>query len=264
MAEQRVEDGTGFSYSGAELEALADAKNYYRWILSYLSPYLKGSVVEVGAGIGTFASHLLASPEIGPNIDRLTLLEPADNLFHHLIRRFPPSDAGPPAGGTDQAANGSDRRVRPVQAYFGDADLGGSVDSIVLVNVLEHIEDDAAFAAAAIEALRGGGTLLIFVPALQWLYGTLDAELEHFRRYTRQTLTQLLQEAGFTVELTRYMNLLGVASWFLAGKIVRSRTIHPRDIAFYDRCVIPWVSRLESWVAPPFGQNVMAIARKTR
>ena len=132
---------------------MAAAPNYYRWIVGRCEPYLGRRIVEVGAGIGTFAEHLLRA---APGAE-LTLIEPADNNFPHLRARF------------------ADRpRVRTRQGYLEDGGEAQGADAIVAVNVMEHVHDDAAFLAAARRRLAPGGQLLLFVPALPALYGTLD------------------------------------------------------------------------------------------
>jgi len=232
---------TGFAYSGTELESFAQASNYYRWILGLMEPYLQGQVLEIGAGLGTVGDRLAALPAVRETV----LLEPADNLYARLAGRF------------RDVPN-----VKTVQGYFGRTDLPRDFDAIVLINVLEHIQDHVTLIGDAYQHLRPGGALLLFVPAMQWLYGSLDAEFEHFRRYGRGPLVQLLRQPGFSIVQLRYMHAVGVLGWLLAGKVLRKTTISPASMRAYDRFVIPWVSRVESWVRAPFGQSLLAIAVK--
>lgn len=233
--------GTDFTYSGEELDSLVEARNYYGWIASRFAPYLGARMVEVGAGIGTFLAFLL---ELRPDA-RVTAIEPADNNFPLLARRF--------AG---------DARVTPVHGYLNGALPAGGADAVVAVNVMEHVEDDAAFIAAAARALAPGGHLLLFVPALPALFGTLDEEFEHFRRYTRRALTAKLAAAGLEPVSVRYMNVPGIAAWFLWSKLLRRRTITAGDARVYDRWVVPMVRALEDRITPPLGSALMAVAKK--
>jgi SAM-dependent methyltransferase len=230
-----------FTYSGEELDALAGAVNYYRWIVRRFAPYLGRRIVEVGAGIGTFASHLRqAAPDA-----ELTLVEPAANNYPHLRARF-----------------ADDPRVRTVRGYLEDAGPAGSADAVVAVNVMEHVRDDAAFLRAVHGLLAPGGHALLFVPALPALYGSLDEAFEHFRRYTRAELDGRLRGAGLDPLRVAYTNLPGVAAWWLSGRVLRRRTVSARDARIYDRWVIPWVSALERVWTPPLGQSLIAVARK--
>ena len=229
----------GFTYSGEELDALAGAVNYYRWIVRRFAPYLGERIVEAGAGIGTFAGHLL---EAAPDA-HLTLVEPAENNYPHLAAAY----AGHP-------------RVRTVHGYLGDAGDAAVADTIVAVNVLEHVADDGAFLRTAHRLLAPGGHLLLYVPALPAIYGTLDEAFEHHRRYTRAGLDAALREAGFRPRRVAYTNLPGVAAWWLSGRVLRRRTVSPRDARLYDRWMIPWIAALERVWTPPAGQSLIAVA----
>lgn len=234
-------DDTGFLYSGTELESFSQAKNYYRWILGTMAPHLHGRVLEIGAGLGTVADRLWNREAVR----ELVLLEPADNLYADLAQRF----AGRP-------------NVITRKGYLGHIDLGDAFDAIVVINVLEHVEDDHRLLQDAFDELLPGGALLLFAPAMPCLFGSLDRQFEHFRRYRRAALRQLLESIGFRIESLRYMHSVGVIGWFVAGRVLRRRTIAPASMRLYDRVVIPWVSRVESWIPPPFGQSLLAVALK--
>lgn len=229
-----------FVYSGTELDAMAEAANYCCWILRYFAPYLGKRVVEIGAGTGTFSELLLKSERT----DELVLFEAAHNLFPLLRERF--------AG----------RRVSLHCGPFDLSQLAGPADSVVLVNVLEHVADDRELLSQIYQALRPGGSLLLFVPALEWNYGSLDKAFEHHRRYSKRGLKREIRTAGFHIERVRYVNMMGIASWFFAGKVLRQTTLKPAQVRWYDRWIIPWSFRLERMCEPPLGQSLLAIAVK--
>jgi SAM-dependent methyltransferase len=230
-----------FSYSGTELDAVAEAANYYDWIVDFFAGHFGNRIVEAGAGIGTVSQLVLdrASPRA------LTLIEPAANNLPALRNRF----AGDP-------------RVSVYHGYLED--LTGSLesDSIIAVNVLEHVERDDDFLKASYRILAPGGSLLLLVPACPSIFGSLDRAFDHFRRYTRSGLRASLLAAGFEIETTHYLNMVGVAAWFLSGRVLRRTTLGRGQVRFYDRWVIPVVRRLESVIPVPIGQSVIAIARK--
>lgn len=230
-----------FVYSGEELDALGGAKNYYGWITDRFAPYLGPRIVEVGAGIGTSTQHLL---EKRPGA-RLTAVEPAENNFPRLARRF----AGDP-------------RVTPVRGYLDASIPAASADAVVAVNVMEHVADDAAFLRHAARVLAPGGHVLVFVPALPALYGSLDEAFEHYRRYTRAGLVARLRETGLEPVSVRYLNLPGVVAWWLWARVLRRRTITDRAAGFYDRWVVPVVRAVEDRVPLPVGNGLIAVARK--
>ena len=232
---------TEFNYSGTELDALAEAKNYYNWVVKQFEPFLGPTVVEVGAGIGTFSEYLLRSPKV----QSLLAIEPAANTLPHLETRF----------------SGS-KNVQVLRGYLKDHYQSISADALVAVNVLEHVEDDAEFLREAFSAIVPGGHLLLFVPATPAIYGSLDKVFEHHRRYTRASLRSVIEKAGWVPRRISYMNMPGIAAWFMAGRILRKTSIAPNDAKAYDRLMIPWISRLEALMPPPIGSNLIAIATR--
>ena len=228
-----------FHYSGAEFEALSQADNYYGWIRSLFARHLRGRVAEVGAGRGNFSERLLNLESVRESL----LVEPDTVLAAELRTRF-----------------ADEPRVAILEGTFEQQHIEGPLDAMVLVNVLEHIEDDAGLVAAAHRALRPGGALLLFVPAGPALYGSLDAAFDHFRRYERKALAGLLERHAFRLEDIRYVNAPGALIWFLAGRVFRQQTIRVAQMRLYDRLAIPVIRRLETLVPPPRGQSLLAVA----
>jgi SAM-dependent methyltransferase len=232
----------GFDYSGSELGALTRASNYYRWLIGRFEPYLGADVLEVGAGIGTFSEMLLSVPRVRS----LVAIEPAANTYPLLAARL--------AGNS---------RATAIKGYLNDYSMDSSVDSLVAVNVLEHVEDDAEFLRLAWKAVVPGGRLLLFVPAVPAIFGSLDRAFEHRRRYTKRTLTQRIKRAEWTPEKVEYMNLPGVLFWFVAARVLRWKSIPGRSAQLYDRFIIPLTRRVEDIVRIPIGQSLLAVARKS-
>lgn len=230
---------TTYSYSGTELAALTAARNYYRWIYRQLAPHIGRRVVEIGAGVGTFADLLLGHPQL----ERLTLVEPAGNLFPLLRERF-----------------SKEPRVTLIHGQVDALPATALADSIIVVNVLEHVADDAGFLGRLRARLAPGGRMLILAPAGPAIFGTLDRAFGHHRRYTAAMLAGALSAGGFRVESLRYLNLPGVVAWFIAGRILRKTTLSVRAVRIYDRCVVPWLSAVESVAPPPCGQSLVAVA----
>jgi len=226
-------------YPGTELAALEAAPNYYAAILSHFAPHLGSHAVEVGAGIGTFSKYLLSCPQIST----LTLIEPANNLFPLLGEKL-----------------SGDARVCLVNGHLNRVADSLSSDSVVLINVLEHSEDDEDLLCTIRRVLKPKGTLLLFVPALPMLYGSLDKAFGHVRRYTKAGLRSRLEKQGFQVVCVRYFNLPGIVTWFVAGKVFNRKSLNARDVRLYDRWIMSWVGRLEQTCNPPIGQSLLAIA----
>jgi SAM-dependent methyltransferase len=234
---------TEITYEGNDLEVLADMPNYYSWIMETFAPCVSGHVVEYGAGAGTVSERL------APLASELTLVEPSINLVSLLRARF--------AGDlrTKVVPEGLESHSTKMAAE--------TVDTVVMVNVLEHIEDDQAALNALVHMMRSGGHLLIFVPALQFLMSKFDHEVEHFRRYHKPDLVAKVRAAGAKVRDCRYFDLPGVLPWLILNKFMGSTSFNPTLVGLNDRFVVPASRLLESWVQVPFGKNLILVAQKS-
>lgn len=135
-------------------------------------------------------------------------------------------------------------------------------DTAILINVLEHLQEDRAAVRKARSELRMDGTLAIFVPAFGLLMSDLDRRLGHHRRYTTGSLRKLLEGAGFTVTALRYYNLSGFLGWLWRFRIRGSTEQSPELVRFFDRKVLPVQLRLERALQMPVGQSVYAAAKR--
>jgi SAM-dependent methyltransferase len=244
VREQENSRGVGhagdFIYSGSELQAMRTAENYYRWIVGRFTPYLSGTVVEVGAGLGTFSKRVLELSSVA----QLIAIEPDRSAYQTLLATF----TGNP-------------RFEARLGYLEEQRLPAA-DSLIAVNVLEHVHNDRAFLGNTARVVRPGGYLLVFTPAVPAIFGSLDSSFGHHRRYTRSSLTERISGAGWKILTIRYSNLPGILAWFLLGRIFNSATVQTWQIRAYDRLVIPWLSRIEGVISPPLGQSLLAIAQR--
>jgi len=135
-------------------------------------------------------------------------------------------------------------------------------DTIIMINVLEHIEDDVAALAGARRVLRPGGRLIVFVPALQALYSKIDELVGHYRRYHLAPLAGLAEGAGFTIRERGYFDLLGIAPWWLVNTLMGSTSFNPTLAGLYDAVGVPITRVLEPLIRPPVGKNILLIAEK--
>ena len=235
------------AYVGKDLEAMSFAVNYHRWILQIFEPYLGVRIVEVGAGTGSFSELLLEL-----RLESLSLVEPSEAMIIQLRNRM---DKLNPSFS-----------VKIHQAIFkqvaGQIRLTDQPDSILYVNVLEHIVDDHAELHAINDALGKEGRVFIFVPAFSWLLGSFDRQIGHHRRYSRNELEGKCRAAGFKVIESRYFDLLGVVPWWIKYKLLKSDKMEPGAVRFYDQRIVPIASTVESKIAPPLGKNILMVAEK--
>jgi glycosyltransferase involved in cell wall biosynthesis len=224
------------------LARMAKLEPYNRWLVDRFSGALGKRVLEIGAGFGNLTRHLT---------DRELVVA---------------SDLDPVAVEYLKGAFRDDKRVEvesyrfPLEPAVRESLRARKIDTIVCCNVLEHIEDDRATLADMLAVLEPGGRLVLLVPALQRLYGTLDEHLSHFRRYEKAELEEKLAAAGFTLESCRFVNRPGVFGWYVNGKILRRRIL-PRGQLQAFKLVLPLLRREEK-NPPSFGMSLLAIARK--
>lgn len=220
------------------LAALEGAEHYTDWLWSLVRPHLRGRVLEVGAGRGTFSHRLV---EVAP----LVAVEPSAAQVAVLRECIEPLGATVIQGVLD--------------------DVGGApYGTIVMLNVLEHIPDDDAALATCQRLLEPGGTLVLWVPAFESLYGRFDHRIGHYRRYRRADLTARCARAGLRVEQCRYANLPGFFAWWLIVRLLRRVPTAGGLAGLYDRFVVPVARRVEARLPVPFGQSLFLVATRPR
>jgi SAM-dependent methyltransferase len=221
-----------------DLRSLARARRLCDWMFEQYSGEVRGSVAEVGAGIGTFSERILAA-----GAESLLAVEP---------------DPAPAAVLEERLAG--DPRVTIVreQLPFAPSLSPGAFDLVVCQNVLEHIEDDAAALRTLGAALRPDGRLAVLVPAHPRLFGQLDRAFGHYRRYTRASLTQIVEDAGLRIVDLRSFNLLGIPGWW-AKKLRGSEQLGRGSLAVYEALVRFW-RPIEDRMSLPWGLSLVGHA----
>ena len=227
---------------GRTLEVFSDTPHLNEWIYSKLASGVRGDVLEIGSGIGNI------SRLIRPNASSLVVTDTEPHYLSDLRRTFD-GDTGVVVAAYDLDAPPPE----PVAARRYDA--------IVAVNVIEHIADDRLLVSRLAELLRPGGRLLIYVPACPIAFGSLDVALGHHRRYTPATLTALLRSAQLDGGQPRYVNLLGLAGWFVSGRVLGRKSLSPRGVTLFER-LVPLV-RLEDRLTLPLGLGLHIQATKS-
>ncbi len=221
-----------------EFDSLREANNYRRALLKIFAPHLQGRVIEIGAGCGQFTELL----QQVATIQYLLAVEP-DAKFCAEIRKTLP---------TQPLVNGIITSVSET----------GPWNSIVSINVLEHIREDQNELAIYFSLLKPAhGRLCLFVPARQEIYAPIDADFGHHRRYSRDDLRRKLEQAGFRILKLHYFNFIGYFAWWLNFRLLGSRKFNPAMVRLFDRVIFPVGFGLENNITPPpIGQSLLAIA----
>lgn len=216
------------------------AARYNRWLFERTDGLIGARVVDVGAGIGTFTDFAAHEGR------EVVALEPDGELIGLLTERF--------------------REASNVRVLHGDVKdltpelVGFHADSVLCLNVLEHVRDDADALRRVREALVPAGKLFLLVPAHEWLFGSLDRSAKHERRYRKDRLRELLENAGFNVRALRHVNPLGIAGWFVWGRILRAPGLPARTLGAYDR-LVPLLRVLDA-LRVPIGLSLWAVAER--
>lgn len=240
MNDARVE------YIGRDLEAMDLAENYHEWIWDLMRPFVGKNIVEVGAGTGSFSKLILRSAP-----ESLSLVEPSA-MFEALREAT--------------SSVGEATTVRLFNTTFAEAAAAIASerrpDTVIYVNVLEHVENDEAELRTVYETLQNSGRICIFVPAMPVLFSRYDRHLGHYRRYKLGELTRKCERAGFSISFARWMDLPGTMPWFLKYKLMRSMNMEAWAVRLYDKMVVPVARRVEKLLHPPRGKNVVVVGEK--
>ncbi len=225
---------------GLEDDAGANQRRYKAYQLELMSPWFGESLLEVGAGLGEFASQVRG-------------------LKRHVVTDV---DAGAVAAMAARFADRPEVEARVLDLAGNlEEQVGGPVTTVLAINVLEHIEDDADALRRMAELTSPGGHVVIWVPGYQQLYGEFDRAVGHVRRYTPTTLRDAFERAGLSALEVKPVNLLGGFAWWLTvrrGGVGRQK---PGLVRLYDRFVVPTTRFVARRVTPPFGQSVLGVAR---
>jgi SAM-dependent methyltransferase len=234
---------TQVRFATDDLETMREARRYQGHVFSLFRPYIGARVLEVGSGIGTTTRALVEIAErvVGIEPNRASIACLRQTVGNH------------PAFALRDCHLEECQRSELIAERF---------DTILCVNVLEHIEDDQ-------EALRGfaeiaapaRGHVLIFVPAVEAAYGRLDAALGHHRRYSRRGLARMFEAAGLELHLLKYTNPIGLLAWMFKAYVMRSAAHSSREIALFETLVAPWALPLERVVPVPVGLSLVAVGR---
>jgi glycosyltransferase involved in cell wall biosynthesis len=215
---------------------------YNAWLHERFDAALGQRILEVGSGVGNQTRFF---------VDRERVV--ASDVEIHYVREL-----------NGKFGGRSNVKVASYRFPLSSADRaeleGEKLDTIVCLNVLEHIEDDAATLRDFASVLPKGGRLVLLVPSLEALYGTLDVHLHHYRRYERDDLKRLVSEAGFEVEKIRFLNRPGVFGWWLNSRVLKRKVLPKGQLAAF-RWILPLL-KLEERSDPSFGMSLLVLARK--
>lgn len=228
-----------YAYVGEELDLFERATTWKQYWARYVARHVRGDVLEVGAGTGNNLGVLTALDRH----QRWTSLEPDPSLLAALRTRL---------------AEGGYGEVETALGTTTDLEPDRQFDTVLYIDVLEHIEDDAAEVARAAARLRPGGCLVVLGPAHPALFSPFDAAVGHYRRYTARSL-RALRPPGLRCLGTWYLDAAGMALSAANRLLLRQSSPTPAQIAAWDRWVVPVSRRLDPLLGHRVGKSVLAV-----
>lgn len=220
------------------LESMSQAVWYNQWILEKIKPFLKGDILEVGCGIGNFTKDIVGFGNIWAMDVEGGYIKDLKNEVENNVKV-----------GVGDIERGK---------YFFQ---NRKFDSIVCINVLEHIKDDQAALENMVGLLQSGGMLVLLVPSHQFLYGEIDRAIDHYRRYEKSSLEKRLMSLGFRIVKSRRINIFGAIGWFIAGRVLKNKIVEANKLKIFN-LVAPLVLPIEDIIEPPVGTSVLIIGEK--
>ena len=196
-----------------------------------IANYLGTKIAEIGSGVGNFTEFLLRNDQ--------AIIDAFEPCYEMHARNV----------------HSDNHRVTCINGNFENesSSCTNLYESVIFINVLEHIENDLHAIQRSYEIINKNGNIVIFVPALQFLYSDFDRCIGHFRRYSKIELIDLVQKSGFKVIKCNYFDSIGIIPWFIFMKVMRFSLDH-KNAFFYDKLVVPWLKRIEKILTPPIGK----------
>jgi glycosyltransferase involved in cell wall biosynthesis len=229
-------------YGSHILHSLERAQKFNRWMAEAIAPHVGARVLEIGAGIGNITSWLLPRD-----------LYVASDINPHYLDYLRNLSLGKPYLHVDRIDLEDPQCFEPWRERF---------DTVVCLNVLEHVRDPLAALRNMHDALQPGGRAVIYVPQGQKRYSSLDEVLGHRCRYSRQMLREELRATGFEVEVLEDFNHFGVPGWILNGRVLKRRHFSRTQLKVFNMAV-PMIRRIDR-LLPWSGLGVIAVARRTQ
>jgi 2-polyprenyl-3-methyl-5-hydroxy-6-metoxy-1,4-benzoquinol methylase len=232
-----------FTYVGSELDLFAAAWNWKSYWSQQIRPFLRGDILEVGAGIGSNTRFLDPNGGSGPWV----CLEPDPKLIGQLVNSL--------------------RETEPRRAYeavcgtLEESLADQQFDTIIYIDVLEHIENDREELNRAASHLRPGGRLIVLSPAHQRLFSPFDAAIGHFRRYN-QPMLRRISPASLRLERMRYLDSAGLMLSAANMLLLRQSMPTHAQLRFWDNCIVPLSRVLDRLFFYSVGKTIIAVWRK--
>jgi SAM-dependent methyltransferase len=226
-------------YIGEELTIFKDAKNWKNYWYNSISEYIAGDLLEVGAGIGANTNLILQNHK---DVKSIVCIEPDKSLAHQIMGNI----------------SGDTTKVKVLNQYLNDLSKNKKFDTILYIDVIEHIEVESAELNNAKLHLKEGGVLIILVPAYNCLYSRFDKEVGHYRRYNKKMLIKAVPK-DLANEKLFYLDSLGVFASVINKLFVKQKYPTKEQIRKWDKLIIPVSKIMDRLVLNLFGKSLIGV-----
>lgn len=227
------------------LETISKADQFNKWMFDTIRPFIKGNILEIGSGIGNISAYLLKS------FERVALSDFDETYCHALKQLFHKNKnlAGIFC-------------INLVDENFDDSfsHLFGSYDTVIALNVIEHIKDDDLAIRNCKKFLKPQGHLIVLVPAYNGLYNGFDESLGHFKRYSKIGLKKMISNK-LQIEQAQFFNFAGIFGWFISGTLLKKTVIPSSQMNLYNK-LVPVFKLIDKFILNKVGLSVIVVGKK--
>ena len=224
-------------YKGSELELFKSASNWKNYFSSFLKAHITGSVADVGSGIGTNYEYL-----VNAHVDKWTFIEPDAFLMSKVAVSY--------------------STTVKHKGFLLDIDSRNKFDTIIYIDVLEHIRETGPELTIAVDRLNDNGKLIILVPAYNFLFSRFDYQCGHYRRYNKSSLINAVNHLDLQICEVRYLDTIGVLTSLVNKFILKQECPTKHQILFWDKKLIPFSIKIDTFMKHSFGRSLYGIFKK--
>ena len=230
----------------AILRSISNADRFNQWMFDTIKPWCKGEILEIGSGIGNISQCFLN------NGFDIFMTDLRSHYCKALHQKF---------GSHDHLSGISTLNV--VDENFDKVyhKFNNRFDTVVALNVVEHIKLDALAIANCRKMLKDYGRIVLLVPAHMYLYNQLDEELGHYKRYQKEALYKLVSQTGFSIIHTQYFNAPGILAWWISSLNKKQRTITHTQMKIYNQ-LVPLFRNIDRLIQHSYGLSLILVGEK--
>jgi 2-polyprenyl-3-methyl-5-hydroxy-6-metoxy-1,4-benzoquinol methylase len=222
---------------------MSNANKFNIWTFDSIKSNCSGKILEIGSGLGNISKSFIDN-----NYD-IYLSDIRLNYREFIIKQF-------------SFPNNKVLNIDIASENFEDEhpDLLSKFDTVFCLNVVEHIKNDRLAVSNMMKLLKKEGKLIVLVPAYQWLYNGFDETLEHYRRYTKKSLSEIMVSEGKLVT-SYYFNTIGILGWFVSGAIFKNKKLPKKEVTLYNK-LVPIIKMIDKITFRSFGLSVVCVIEK--